>query len=112
MLNHAVSRVREYFAGRRLHFEAPLRLNGTPFQMRVWQELLRIPWRYLQLRSWSGEVGHPTAFRVVGGANGRNRLPLFVPCHRVLATGGKLGGFTGGVGLKRRLLAHEAAVSP
>jgi O-6-methylguanine DNA methyltransferase len=79
--------------------------------VRVWQQLREIPFgstcTYGEL---AATIGHPSAFRAVGGANGHNWLPIFVPCHRVLAVGGKLGGFTGGIGLKKRLLAHEAAV--
>jgi methylated-DNA-[protein]-cysteine S-methyltransferase len=105
----AVEQTRRYFAGRLFEFELPLAFLGTPFQIRVWRELAKIP--FGATRSY-GEIaqliGHPSAFRAVGNANGRNRLPLFVPCHRVLAAGGKLGGFTGGIGLKQRLLAHEA----
>lgn len=109
-LKVVAAQVSDYFAGGRSAFDLPVELRGTPFQIRVWQELMRIP--FGGKRSY-GEVaeliGHPTAFRAVGNANGRNNLPLFVPCHRVLASGGKLGGFTGGIGLKKRLLAHEAA---
>lgn len=110
-LNQAVSELVEYWAGERLEFTFPLRLRGTPFQVRVWQELTRIPFgvtaSYGQLANY---IGQPTACRAVGAANGRNRLPVFVPCHRVIAASGQLCGFTGGIGLKKRLLAHEAAV--
>ncbi|MGH9581891.1 MAG: methylated-DNA--[protein]-cysteine S-methyltransferase, partial [Bryobacteraceae bacterium] len=110
-LQQAAREVQEYFAGERLTFEIPLDLQGTPFQVRVWRELTRIP--FGSARSY-GEIaeaiGLAKAPRAVGGANGRNRLPIFVPCHRVIASGGKLGGYTGGISLKKRLLAHEAAV--
>jgi O-6-methylguanine DNA methyltransferase len=111
VLERAAAQVTEYFSGRRLSFDLPVDFKGTPFQLRVWQELMRIP--FGTTRSY-GEIAatmeQPAAYRAVGNANGRNRLPLLVPCHRVLAAGGKLGGFTGGIGLKRRLLDHEAAV--
>lgn len=111
VLAAAAAQISEYFGGRRIHFDLPLHLRGTPFQVRVWQELMRIPFGATCSYGDIAElIGHPTAFRAVGGANGRNNLPVFVPCHRVLAAGGKLGGFTGGLGLKQRLLAHEAAV--
>ena len=101
----------EYFAGRRLLFEVPLSLRGTAFQVKVWQQLTRIAFGATASYGDIAEVvGHPAAFRAVGTANGRNNLPIFVPCHRVIAAGGKLGGFTGGINLKKRLLAHEAAV--
>ncbi len=107
----ATEQLKDYFAGRRLSFDVPLSLRGTPFQVRVWEELMAIP--FGATRSY-GEIAelieNPAACRAVGSANGRNNLPVFVPCHRVLAAGGKLGGFTGGIGLKKRLLGHEAAV--
>ncbi|HSU33780.1 MAG TPA: methylated-DNA--[protein]-cysteine S-methyltransferase [Bryobacteraceae bacterium] len=112
LLHLAKLQVSEYFSGRRLQFDVPLRWQGTAFQIRVWQELARIP--FGTTRSYqeiAEQIGNPKAARPVGSANGKNRLPLFVPCHRVVAAGGKLGGFTGGLGLKKRLLAHEAAVS-
>jgi methylated-DNA-[protein]-cysteine S-methyltransferase len=112
VLAAAASQIKDYFAGRRLAFELPLDLHGTAFQVRVWQQLTQIP--FAETRSYGDiaeEIGHPAAYRAVGNANGRNNLPVFVPCHRVLAAGGKLGGFTGGIGLKKRLLDHEAAVA-
>jgi O-6-methylguanine DNA methyltransferase len=108
-LEAAIEQAREYFAGRLFRFELPFELRGTPFQVRVWQELSRIPFGATRSYGEIAEsIGHPSAFRAVGNANGRNKLPVFVPCHRVLAAGGKLGGFTGGIGLKQRLLDHEA----
>ena len=111
LLEAAEMQVLEYFKGRRLTFDLPLHFRGTPFQIGVWEALRRIP--YGETRSY-GEIaeaiGKPSAFRAVGNANGRNWLPLFIPCHRVIAAGGKLGGFGCGLGLKKRLLAHEGAV--
>ena len=110
-LSQATAQAAEYFAGVRLVFDLPFRFVGTPFQCNVWNELMRIPFGATQTYGEMARIiGHPTAFRAVGNANGRNNLPVFVPCHRVLASGGKLGGFGGGIGLKKRLLAHEAAV--
>jgi O-6-methylguanine DNA methyltransferase len=101
----------EYLEGKRTRFELPLDLRGTPFQCDVWNSLLEIP--YGQTRSY-GEVarslGRPGAMRAVGSANGANPVPLIVPCHRVIAAGGKLGGFGGGLDLKRRLLAMEQSI--
>jgi len=111
MLEHAAAEVRDYFAGRRLAFDLPLELSGTEFQMRVWHQLTQIP--FGEVRSYgavAAAIGLPSSSRAVGRANGANRLPVLVPCHRVIASSGQLGGFTGGVGLKKRLLAHEAAV--
>lgn len=101
----------EYLEGKRTGFELALDLRGTEFQRRVWAALLRIP--YGETRSY-GEVaraiGSPAAVRAVGLANGANPVALVVPCHRVIAAQGKLGGYGGGLDLKRRLLAMEQSV--
>ena len=109
VLASAAAQVRDYFAGRLFRFDLPLELSGTPFQVSVWKQLTEIPFGITRSYGEIAEsIGQPAACRAVGNANGRNKLPVFVPCHRVLAAGGKLGGFTGGIGLKQRLLAHEA----
>jgi methylated-DNA-[protein]-cysteine S-methyltransferase len=109
----AVAQLTEYFAGKRRRFELPLDLRGTPFQLAVWEALLRIPYgntcTYAEL---ARAVGRPAAVRAVGAANGANPIALVVPCHRVVATGGKLGGYGGGLPLKARLLALEGAAEP
>jgi len=98
----------EYFAGARRQFAVPIKVAGTPFQQRVWQELTRIPFgttiTYAQL---AHRVGQPTASRAVGAANGRNPISIIVPCHRVIGADGKLTGYAGGVGTKEWLLAWE-----
>lgn len=112
VLRAAATELSDYFAGTRKSFDVAIDLRGTAFQVRVWQELLRIPFGGTRsYRDIAELIGQPKACRAVGSANGRNNVPIFVPCHRVLASGGKLGGFTGGIGLKKRLLAHEAAVA-
>ncbi len=102
-----------YFAGDLQSFDLSLAPAGTPFQLRVWQELRRIP--YGRTRTY-GElaqgVGKPTAARAVGAANGRNPLPIVVPCHRVIGSDGSLTGFYGGLFLKQALLELEAAHAP
>lgn len=102
----------EYFAGLRQVFELPLHPLGTPFQLAVWAELGRIP--YGVTRSY-GEVarriGQPQAVRAVGAANGRNPLPIVLPCHRVIGSNGSLTGFGGGLPTKRFLLALEQRVA-
>ena len=111
LLDAAEMQVLDYFAGRQLTFDLPLEFCGTTFQVQVWRELQRIP--FGETRSYGDiaeAIGKGSAVRAVGGANGKNNLPLLIPCHRVIAAGGKLGGFTGGLGLKKRLLAHEAFV--
>ena len=100
----------EYFAGRRPAFDLPLLAPGTPFQVRVWNELRRIP--IGTTRSYgeiARRIGHPTAVRAVARANGANRIALLIPCHRVVETGGGLGGYGGGLWRKQRLIELERA---
>ena len=102
----------EYLAGTRTSFDLPIAMRGTPFEMLVWNALLNIP--YGGTETYGGlarRIGKPFAARAVGAANGRNPIPIVVPCHRVVAAGGKLGGYGGGLALKRRLLALEGATS-
>lgn len=108
-LRSARRELEEYFAGDRREFSVALEPTGTAFQMRVWQELRAIPYgetiSYLDLAQ---RVGSPRAFRAVGQANGRNPLSIIVPCHRVIAADGALGGYGGGLEPKRFLLALES----
>jgi O-6-methylguanine DNA methyltransferase len=91
-LRNAVEQVNEYFTGKRLTFDLPLALRGTPFQTRVWEELLRIPFGgRCSYGDIAQAVGQPGAVRAVGNANGRNNLPLLVPCHRVLRSRRQVG---------------------
>lgn len=99
----------DYFAGRRHTFSISLAPEGTPFQQRVWQALQTIPYgTTLTYGEVAQRLGQPSASRAVGGANGRNPVVIIIPCHRVVASKG-LGGYTGGVELKRWLLAHESS---
>jgi methylated-DNA-[protein]-cysteine S-methyltransferase len=104
----AAGQLAEYFAGDRRVFDLPLARVGTPFQQRVWRELVAIP--FGETRSY-GEIartiGRPTASRAVGAANGKNPFAIVVPCHRVIGAGGALTGYAGGMAAKRWLLAHE-----
>lgn len=114
VLREAARQLRAYFAGKLRRFDLPLDLRGTPFQQRVWSELLRIP--FGETRSY-GElaraIGNPNASRAVGAANGRNPIAIVVPCHRVIGSDGGLCGFGGGLDYKRRLLDLERdAVNP
>src|SRR5262245_25993957 len=98
----------KYFAGRLKQFSVPLVFPGTPFQERVWNELLRIP--YGETRSYeemARVIGSERAVRAVGTANGRNRIAIVIPCHRVVNKDGKLGGYGGGLWRKQHLLAFE-----
>jgi methylated-DNA-[protein]-cysteine S-methyltransferase len=104
-------RLLDYLAGKPTDFsDIPLDLpDGPPFWRRVWEACARIP--YGETRSYADlarEVGSPTAFRAVGGAMAANPIPIVIPCHRVVGSGGGLTGFGGGLGLKRRLLEMEA----
>ncbi|MGQ9654313.1 MAG: methylated-DNA--[protein]-cysteine S-methyltransferase [Thermodesulfobacteriota bacterium] len=106
----AIEQLREYFEGKREEFDLPLDLRGTRFQLRVWRALQAIP--FGETRSYKDiafEIGHPGAFRAVGQANGRNPVPIVIPCHRVLRSDGGIGGFSSGLDIKARLLAMEAA---
>jgi O-6-methylguanine DNA methyltransferase len=105
----AVSAVKAYLSGRRKDLDLPLDLRGTPFQKKVWAALRRVPFgKTISYADLARRAGHPRAARACGSANGANPVPLFVPCHRTLATGGGLGGFGGGLPLKRKLLDLEA----
>lgn len=98
----------EYFAGRRQTFDVPLDLRGTEFQVAAWKAMSKIPYgRTISYGQQAKSIGKPTACRAVGSANGRNPIPIIVPCHRVLASDGSLGGYSLGLTMKRRLLSLE-----
>ncbi len=99
----------DYFRGRAGDFSSlPLDLQGTPFQLRVWQELRKIPWgRTISYKELAARAGSPQGCRAVGQANGANPIPLIIPCHRVINANGGLGGFSSGLHRKRWLLEHE-----
>ncbi len=99
----------EYFAGGRRVFDLALDLRGTEFQLRVWRELLTLPFgATTTYGAIAARIGRPTAFRAVGAANGANPIPIVVPCHRLVGADGSLIKFGGGLDAKRWLLAHEA----
>ena len=109
LLLQAVAQLRAYFAGELRDFDLTLDMQGTEFQKRVWRALGNIP--YGETRSYSfvaNSIGAPKAVRAVGAANGRNPIPIVVPCHRVIGAGGSLVGYGGGLPLKRFLLDLEA----
>ena len=112
VLRETARQLGEYFAGARQDFELPLHPVGTPFQLRVWQALVQIP--YGGTCSYGGlasALGNAKASRAVGAANGRNPIPIIVPCHRVIGSDGSLTGFGGGEPAKRWLLELEAKVA-
>lgn len=107
----ARTEIAEYFAGTRRTFDVPLVLRGSAFQRDVWRELLRIP--FGETRSYADiarGLGKPGAYRAVGRANATNRIPLVIPCHRVIGADGSLTGYGGGLGAKESLLRFEGAI--
>jgi methylated-DNA-[protein]-cysteine S-methyltransferase len=111
-LKPCVEQLKEYFQGKRHSFTIDLNLSGSSFQMKVWTELMKIPYgttiSYLEL---ARRVGDIKALRAVGGANGANPVVILVPCHRVIGSDGKLVGYGGGIKRKKWLLEHEHAFS-
>lgn len=108
----ALTQLREYFDGSRTEFDVPVDPSGTTFQRDVWGELSRINYgETISYGEQARRVGRPTAARAVGAANGRNPVPVIVPCHRVVGADGSLTGFAGGVGIKTWLLEHERRVA-
>ena len=114
VLADAARQLRAYFDGELLEFDLPLELHGSAFNQRCWRALATIP--YGQTVSYGEQARRlgldHTAARAVGAANGRNPLPLVLPCHRVIGANGSLTGFGGGLHVKRFLLEHEGALLP
>jgi len=108
MVREGVRQIREYMSGERREFDLPLGLYGTDFQQQVWRQVLTVP--YGQASTYqeiADAIGNPRAVRAVGAANGRNPLPLLVPCHRIIGRDGQLVGYGGGLWRKEWLLRHE-----
>lgn len=109
VLKRLADQLNEYFAGKREEFDLPLDPEGTEFQKLVWQTLGKIPYgTTISYKEESAMMGKPKAFRAVANANGKNPISIIIPCHRVIASGGKLGGYSGGLDKKRFLLALES----
>jgi len=107
--DRAVRELREYFAGKRTRFTVPVHLEGTPFQERAWATMCKIPFGgTISYAEQARSMRAPRAVRAVGSANGANPVPIIVPCHRVVASNGGLGGYALGLAMKRWLLAHES----
>jgi methylated-DNA-[protein]-cysteine S-methyltransferase len=108
LLRAARTQIEEFFSGRRRLFDVPVELEGTPFQKRVWRELLAIPYgKTSNYGAVAARIGAPRAARAVGAANRCNPLSILIPCHRVIAASGAISGYGGGVERKRFLLALE-----
>lgn len=107
----AERQLQEYFSGNRVNFELKVLPEGTLFQKQVWEEMQKIPFgetvTYAELAK---RVGRPEAWRAVANACGKNPIVIIIPCHRVVGSYGKLGGYSGGIDKKQWLLQHEAAV--
>lgn len=111
ILIQARDELTEYFVGNRTSFSIPLELIGTPFQISVWNELLKIPYaQTFSYRKLASCIKKHNAVRAVGSANGKNPLCIIVPCHRVIASDGTLGGYSGGLETKKSLLNLESLV--
>lgn len=103
-----IKQLNEYFSGQRTEVEVPLLIKGTDFQESVWNELLRIPYgKTISYGDLAERLDNPGGMRAVGAANGQNPIPIIVPCHRVIAADGSLGGYTGGLEIKHKLLELE-----
>jgi methylated-DNA-[protein]-cysteine S-methyltransferase len=106
-----IDQILEYTEGHRHAFEIDLDLRATPFQLAVYRQVARIPYgQTLAYADVAEALGQPSAVRAVGAANGANPIPLVIPCHRVIARGGALQGYAGGIELKAKLLVMEGAV--
>jgi methylated-DNA-[protein]-cysteine S-methyltransferase len=112
VLDRTQAELDEYFRGARRTFTVDLAPVGTAFQLRVWSALLRVP--YGNVDSYAAvarAIGSPAAVRAVGAANGRNPIPIIVPCHRIVGSNGDLVGYGGGMARKQWLLGHEGAAT-
>ena len=101
----------DYFSGDRLSFSIPLHLEGTPFQKSVWSALMEIPFgKTISYKELARKIGNENSVRAVGNANGKNKLPILIPCHRVIQSDGKMGGYSGELWRKEYLLNHEREI--
>lgn len=111
LLKCAGQQLKEYFEGKRLSFDLPLKMEGTEFQIKVWNALLQIP--FGETRSYkeiAAAVGNPLGSRAIGNANNKNKIAIIIPCHRVIGTNGKLVGYEGGLDIKEKLLSMEKTI--
>ena len=108
ILLKAAGQLQEYFAGTRHHFNIRLNPPGTPFQKKAWQTLSKIPYgKTISYKEQALKMKNKRAVRAVGSANGRNPIPIIIPCHRVIASNGSLAGYSGGLKIKSALLRIE-----
>lgn len=108
VLQQAVEELREYFGGGRTEFTVPLHYGGTPFQHEIWRQIALIPFgETITYTELAERAGQPSALRAAGSATGRNPIGVIIPCHRIVAKNGGLGGYAGGLERKKRLLEIE-----
>jgi methylated-DNA-[protein]-cysteine S-methyltransferase len=111
LLQEAFEQLDAYFAGRLKTFDLPIAPGGTPFQQKVWQAVLTCPFGVTaSYKDIAYRIGQPKAVRAVGAANGKNPIPILIPCHRIIGSSGSMTGYRGGIELKARLLALEQDV--
>jgi methylated-DNA-[protein]-cysteine S-methyltransferase len=110
-LKEAKNQLEEYFNSKRTKFNLPLSPKGTAFQKKVWDELLKIPYgKTTTYGEIASKIGNKNASRAVGGANNKNPIPIFIPCHRVIGKSGNLTGYALGLDIKEKLLKLEQKV--
>ena len=108
VLSDCVRQLKEYFDGERKEFCVPLKIEGSEFQKRVWNALCKIPYgTVISYKRLAEMAGSPNAYRAAGSANGKNCIPIIIPCHRVINENGGIGGYSPGVEIKKKLLALE-----
>lgn len=109
LLKRLLKDMKDYFEGKSIIFDWPFDWDqGTAFEQAVWQTIRKVPYGETRSYQWVAEmIGRPRAVRAVGNANGKNPFSLVVPCHRIIKSDGSIGGYTGGLSIKRKLLAHE-----
>jgi methylated-DNA-[protein]-cysteine S-methyltransferase len=108
ILANAAMQLDEYFAGKRQNFDLPFDIEGTAFQKQVWKALSNIPFgKTVSYSDIAKKINNPKAVRAVGSANGKNPLCIIIPCHRVIAADGSLGGYSSGIDIKKKLLKLE-----
>jgi methylated-DNA-[protein]-cysteine S-methyltransferase len=111
-LKTIVSQLQEYFAGTRTEFDVKLSPDGTAFQKKVWEQLQTIPFgKTVSYQQMANDLGAPKVIRAAASANGKNPIPIVIPCHRVIGSDGKLTGYASGLHRKKWLLEHESPVT-
>lgn len=110
VLEKTRQQLQEYFSGQRQDFDLPLKPQGTEFQQQVWKALQKVGYGVIaSYQEIASRIGKPKAVRAVGAANGRNPIPIVIPCHRIIGSNGKLTGYAGGLDIKEKLLRLENA---